>query len=121
TESTAFLTPIPALVLTEWAWAWRSAGRLPRRTRPGSWSNPSPGSGQPSASSCPQAMPMTMQVPTVYIVDDDPDMRDSLAWLLKTVGLRSIAFETAADFLREFRSEGPACLVLDVRMPGTGG
>jgi FixJ family two-component response regulator len=58
---------------------------------------------------------------TVYIVDDDPDMRDSLRWLLKTVGLRCLTFPSAEEFLREFTGDGPSCLVLDVRMPGTGG
>jgi FixJ family two-component response regulator len=62
-----------------------------------------------------------MQEPMVYIVDDDPDMRDSLRWLLKTVGLRSVAFGSASEFLRDFRAAGPACLVFDVRMPGTSG
>jgi FixJ family two-component response regulator len=62
-----------------------------------------------------------MSAPTVYIVDDDPDMRDSLLWLLKTVGLRSVTFPSAADFLRGYTGKHPACLVLDVRMPGTSG
>jgi FixJ family two-component response regulator len=57
----------------------------------------------------------------VYIVDDDPDVRDSLHWLLKTVGLRAKTFPSADEFLRVFVGEGPACLVLDVRMPGTSG
>jgi FixJ family two-component response regulator len=63
----------------------------------------------------------TMKDPTVYIVDDDPDMRDSLNWLLKTVGLRTQTFASAAGFLREFSPNGPGCVILDVRMPGTGG
>ena len=58
---------------------------------------------------------------SVYIVDDDPDMRDSLRWLLKTVGLRTATFSSAAEFIRGFTGDGPACLVLDVRMPGTSG
>jgi FixJ family two-component response regulator len=62
-----------------------------------------------------------MNEPTVYIVDDDPDMRDSLRWLLKTVGLRTVTFPSAAEFVRGFTGGGPACLVLDVRMPGTSG
>lgn len=62
-----------------------------------------------------------MSEPTVYIVDDDPAMRDSLCWLLKTVGLRSRPFATAEEFLHAAREGGPACLVLDVRMPGCGG
>jgi FixJ family two-component response regulator len=63
----------------------------------------------------------TMQNPMVYIVDDDPDMRDSLRWLMKTVGLRAQTFPSAADFLRDFTPNGPGCVILDVRMPGTSG
>jgi FixJ family two-component response regulator len=59
--------------------------------------------------------------PVVYIVDDDPDMRDSLRWLLTTVGLRTLAFSSAAEFIREYSGHGPACLVLDIRMPGESG
>jgi FixJ family two-component response regulator len=59
--------------------------------------------------------------PTVYIVDDDPDMRDSLAWLMSTVGLTVATFSSADQFLREFIPNGPGCLVFDVRMPGTSG
>jgi FixJ family two-component response regulator len=62
-----------------------------------------------------------MSDPTVYIVDDDPDMRDSLRWLVKTVGLRAVTCASAEEFLLGFQADGPACLVLDVRMPGTGG
>ncbi len=57
----------------------------------------------------------------VYIVDDDSDMRDSLAWLMKTVGLRTKTFASAAAFLRDFSPNGPGCVLLDVRMPGTSG
>ena len=59
--------------------------------------------------------------PTVTIVDDDPDMRDSLRWLMRTVGLAVETYASAADFLRDFAPDGPGCLVLDVRMPGTSG
>jgi FixJ family two-component response regulator len=62
-----------------------------------------------------------MEKPTVYIVDDDPDMRDSLRWLIKTVGLRAETFPSAAAFHRDFAPDGPGCLILDVRMPGTSG
>ena len=57
----------------------------------------------------------------VYIVDDDPDMRDSLRWLMKTVGIRAQTFASAAEFLRDFTPKGPGCVILDVRMPGTSG
>ncbi len=59
--------------------------------------------------------------PTVYIVDDDPDMRDSLRWLMSTVGLAVETFESSAHFLRDFSADGPGCLVFDVRMPGSSG
>jgi len=59
--------------------------------------------------------------PTVYVVDDDLDMRDSLRWLLKTVGLRAEVFPSASVFLEGFKPGGPGCLVFDVRMPGTSG
>ncbi|AMV38404.1 Transcriptional regulatory protein FixJ [Planctomyces sp. SH-PL62] len=62
-----------------------------------------------------------MSEPTVHIVDDDPDMRDSLRWLLKTVGLRALTYASAEEFARGYAEDGPTCLVLDVRMPGTGG
>ncbi len=57
----------------------------------------------------------------VYIVDDDPDMRDSLRWLMTTVGLRANVYPSADEFLSDFRPKGPGCLVFDVRMPGTSG
>jgi FixJ family two-component response regulator len=63
----------------------------------------------------------TMKDPMVYIVDDDPDMLDSLRWLMKTVGLRAETYSSAASFLRDFAPNGPGCLILDVRMPGTSG
>jgi FixJ family two-component response regulator len=62
-----------------------------------------------------------MQDPIVHIVDDDPDMLDSLRWLMKTIGLRVKTFPSAADFLRDFAPPGPGCLVFDVRMPDTSG
>ena len=81
---------------------------------------PRPKSRQPSGSRSRLAV-ATMTEPTVYIVDDDPDMRDSLRWLIKTVGLRAETFPSAAGFLRDFAPNGPGCLILDVRMPGTSG
>src|SRR3954462_10921385 len=59
--------------------------------------------------------------PTVFIIDDDADVRVSIQGLLKSVGLRSESFESAQDFLRRARSDGPSCLVLDVRLPGVRG
>ena len=60
-------------------------------------------------------------VPTVFIVDDDTDVRESLQELLDSVGLHSHSFGTAQEFLSSTRGEGPSCLILDVRLPGISG
>ena len=59
--------------------------------------------------------------PSVFIVDDDASVRAAIQGLLKSVGLRSVAFATPQEFLVSERAEGPACLVLDVRLPGVSG
>jgi FixJ family two-component response regulator len=58
---------------------------------------------------------------TVYVVDDDDDVRMAIQGLLKTVGLESKTFGTAQEFLRCVRPDWPSCLVLDVRLPGING
>jgi two-component system, LuxR family, response regulator FixJ len=58
---------------------------------------------------------------TIYVVDDDDAVRDSLALLLEAAGLRVEAFAGAAEALRRCRVERPACVVTDVRMPGMDG
>ena len=59
--------------------------------------------------------------PTVLIVDDDPEFRDSVARLLRTVGLQTRQFASVSDFLDARPPDGPTCLVLDIRMPGRSG
>jgi FixJ family two-component response regulator len=59
--------------------------------------------------------------PTVFIIDDDAAVRASIRDLLESLGLCSESFETAEEFLRTKRSEGPNCLVLDVSLPGVNG
>jgi FixJ family two-component response regulator len=59
--------------------------------------------------------------PSVFIIDDDAGVRASIQGLLKSVGLRSEGFATPQEFLRCKRPDGPACLVLDVRLPGVSG
>jgi FixJ family two-component response regulator len=58
---------------------------------------------------------------TVFIIDDDSDVRESIQGLLKSVGMSSDSFGTAQEFLTRERAEGPSCLVLDVRLPGLNG
>jgi FixJ family two-component response regulator len=59
--------------------------------------------------------------PTVLIVDDDPEFRDSVARLLRTVGLETQQFSSVTDFFKAVPPDGPTCLVLDVRLPGLSG
>jgi FixJ family two-component response regulator len=58
---------------------------------------------------------------TVFVIDDDASVREAIQGLLRSVGLRSEMFGTAEEFLRNKRSEGPSCLVLDVSLPGVNG
>jgi FixJ family two-component response regulator len=64
---------------------------------------------------------MRDETPSVLIVDDDPEFRDSVGRLLRTVGLHTREFSSVSDFLKGNPSDGPTCLVLDVRMPGRSG
>jgi len=59
--------------------------------------------------------------PTICVVDDDEGVRNSLRFLLKSVGLETRAFASAAEFLDGYQPGEPGCLVLDVRMPGMSG
>ncbi len=59
--------------------------------------------------------------PSVLVVDDDPEFRDLVVRLLRTVGLSARQFSSVPDFLEADPPDGPTCLVLDVRMPGRSG
>ena len=59
--------------------------------------------------------------PTVLVIDDDPQFRDSLGRLLRSDGLDARLFASVPDFLKSERPNGPTCLVLDVRMPERSG
>jgi FixJ family two-component response regulator len=58
---------------------------------------------------------------SVFIVDDDPEVRQSIASLLRSVGLDVKALSSVPEFLNCPRPDGPTCLVLDVRLPGRSG
>lgn len=64
---------------------------------------------------------MSEEIATVYVVDDDPMVRDGLDSLLRSVGYRVRCFASPREFMQFRRSEGASCLVLDVRMPGQSG
>ncbi len=59
--------------------------------------------------------------PTVFVVDDDSEVRDTLKWLVESVGLNIETFASAQDFLNAYDPNRPGCLVTDVRMPGMSG
>jgi FixJ family two-component response regulator len=58
---------------------------------------------------------------TIYIVDDNPAVRDAIRFLVKQVGLMPKVFSSAQEFLDFFKVEMRGCLVLDIRMPGISG
>lgn len=59
--------------------------------------------------------------PTVFVVDDDEGARNSLRFLLKSVGIPVVTIGSAQEFLAAHHPHQPGCLVLDVRMPGMSG
>jgi FixJ family two-component response regulator len=59
--------------------------------------------------------------PVVFVIDDDPDVRDALRSLIQSVGLNVETFASARDFLRSPRPDSAGCLVLDVRLQGSSG
>ena len=58
---------------------------------------------------------------TVYIVEDDAAMRDSLSLMLGLLGFRTVSFESAEAFLDTYRDEWAGCVVADLRLPGMSG
>jgi FixJ family two-component response regulator len=64
---------------------------------------------------------MTDAAPIVYVIDDDPSVRKALGRLVKTAGLRVEVCASAEEFLEHSLPEGPACVILDVHMPGLNG
>jgi len=59
--------------------------------------------------------------PTVFIVDDDQSVRNSLEWLLQSVGHVTASFSSGREFLAQVTVDAPGCLLLDMRMPQLGG
>jgi len=58
-----------------------------------------------------------MSEPTVFIIDDDPSARRGLTRLVRTAGMKAESFASAGEFMASEKSDGPGCIVLDVRMP----
>ena len=59
--------------------------------------------------------------PTVFVIDDDPAVRQSVCWLVETGGRHIVAFESAQAFLDNYTPDQNGCVVTDVRMPGMSG
>src|SRR6204780_5722964 len=59
--------------------------------------------------------------PTVFVIDDDAEVRMPIQGLLRAAGLHSESFATAEEFLANTVPDGPSCLVLDVSLPGVDG
>jgi len=59
--------------------------------------------------------------PTVYVVDDDPDVLKALERLLESIGLNVATFASPQEFLERFDPNEPGCLVLDLALPGLNG
>jgi RNA polymerase sigma factor (sigma-70 family) len=64
---------------------------------------------------------MREEQPVVFVIDDDASVRDAIADLLRSVGLGVESFRSAQEFLQSRRPDAPACIVLDVRLPGPSG
>lgn len=64
---------------------------------------------------------MEMHQQRVYVVDDDQGMLESTVWLLESVGLQAVPFTSGQAFLDSCSENIPACVLLDIRMPGMGG
>ena len=60
-------------------------------------------------------------LPVVFVIDDDASVRAALSSLIRSVGLRVEVFASASEFLAAKRTDGPSCLILDVRLPGISG
>jgi len=58
---------------------------------------------------------------TVFVIDDDPSVREAIDSLIRSVGINVRTFASAQEFMTSTRPDAPACLVLDVRMPGLSG
>src|SRR6204780_5738151 len=66
-------------------------------------------------------MRVTTTAPTVIVIDDDPEIREALSSLIRSVGFQPKLLASVGEFLKSGRPEGPSCLVLDVRLPGQSG
>src|SRR5437762_580997 len=79
------------------------------------------GAGRDLLLQTPRRRSIVTEASTVFVVDDDPSVRRSTERLIRSMGFAARTFASAKEFLHNTRVEGPACLVLDVRLPGLSG
>src|ERR1700744_3495661 len=86
-------------------------------------SGPKPGAAAFSDSPYPCRRKNTMQSRelTVYLIDDDPSVRDALGLLLGVRGYRTAVFAGGEDFVKAWQPEWAGCVLIDIRMPGMDG
>lgn len=77
--------------------------------------------GRDGASAVARMHTMTEPEATIVVIDDDPEVREALGSLLRSVGLQARLLASVPEFLQAGRPSGPTCLVLDVRLPGRSG
>lgn len=65
--------------------------------------------------------PVSDDLPTVYVVDDDASIRELLGWLMRSKGIEVATFANAQQFLKAYRAGSPGCLIVDLYMPGMSG
>ena len=82
---------------------------------------PRPGGGRMMVDQSRTATPAGGDQPIVFIVEDDAPLREALIRLFRTIGLRTVVFGSAAELLSNTLPDVPACLLLDVRLPGFSG
>jgi FixJ family two-component response regulator len=68
-----------------------------------------------------QQAPSNKKTATVFIVDDDPAVRDAIRWLMEQVKLKVQVFSSADEFLANYNPGTRGCIILDIRMPGMSG
>jgi FixJ family two-component response regulator len=68
-----------------------------------------------------QEVRQIMKKPTIHVVDDDQAVRESIEWLIESVGLSIRTYGSAHEFLDNYTEDSLGCLILDVRMPGISG
>ena len=104
------------------AWDSRSVGPLSKHTAVDCGPQRTMGTGRLSGSPCRKIMEAEKQSESiVFVIDDDPSIRLAITGLIRSVGMRVESFPSAQEFMASKRPDAPACLVLDVRMPGVSG